>query len=383
MVRTEWQGTNLLAHIYQRNPYTRVKLDLAKSYYWQRQYERAIPWFEAARRAGADPVEVDFNQGRALYLQDDIAGAKTHLQRAHEQDPGSEKINDALFEAVNAWDGSATAYAGGWRDNENRDYFQYGAQAESRLYRQHWRFGAMADRNSWKETNATEQATRVGVKGTWDITQEYRLNANLWNLQMDNSDIDDQWGGAAIMHVPNRWLSGYVEGGFEAFEMETVSALRRNIDADLWRLDSYAFLVGHFDWYATASLQDNSDNNQIDMFDTILAYRLKEAPYLGVGGRMRLADSKFDVPEYWSPRSLQQYQLYGTVRGTRGRYRYSLTGEAGEAKEQQTDWRFVWGARGEAETPITRRLHLVGLASYFEGPIYNRTSASLSLRARF
>jgi len=378
------QGTNLLAHIYQRNPYTRVKLDLAKSYYWQSQYERAIPWFEAARRAGADPVEVDFNQGRALYLQDDIAGAKQLLQSAHEQDPGSEKINNALFEAVNAWDGSATVNADGWRDSDNRDYFQYGAEAESRLYRQHWRVGAMVDRDRWGETNATEQATRVGVKGIWDITPEYRLNANLWNLQMDNNAINDQWGGMANLHVPDRWLSGYVEGGFEAFEMETVSALRRDIKADLWRLDNYSFLAGHYDWYATVTHQDNTDNNQIDILDTILAYRLEEAPYLGLGGRMRLADSKFDAPEYWSPQSSQQYQLYASMRGTRGSYRYALTGEAGYAREEQTSWLFVWGGRGVVETPvITPRLHLVAEASYYESPNYNRTSASLSLRTRF
>ncbi len=384
VVPAAWQGPGLLAHLYQRNPYTRVKLDLAKSYYWQGQYARAIPWFEAARQAGADPAEIDFNEGRALYLQDDIAGAKSLLQRAHEQDPGSEKVNDALFDAVNAWSGSATAFAGGWSDSDNRDYFQYGAKAESRLYRQHWRLGAMADRNRWSETNVTEEATRVGVAGGWNITPEYRLNANVWNLKMDSSDIDDQWGGGANLHVPNRWLSGYVEGSFEAFEMETVSGLRRNIKAEQWMLDNYSFLAGRYDWYATVSHQDNTDDNQMDMLDTILAYRFRESPYIGLGGRMRLADSKFDAAEYWTPQSLEQYQLYASLRGTRGRYRCALAGQAGYAREEQEAWRFVWGGRGVFETPIfTRRIHLVAIASYYESPTYNRTSASLSLRTRF
>ncbi|MEI6217585.1 MAG: tetratricopeptide repeat protein, partial [bacterium] len=384
VVHAAWQGTNLLAHIYNKNPFTRIALDLAKSYYWQGQYERAIPWFETARQAGADPVEIDFNQGRALYLQDDIASAKKLLQRAHEQDPGSEKISTTLAEADDAWAGSGTAYASGWLDNEDRDYFQYGAEAETRMYRDHWRFGAIVGRNLWTETNATEQATRIGVKAMWDIEPEYRMNVNLWNLQMDNSELSDQWGGSASLHVPNRWLSGYLEGGFEAFEMETVSGLRGDIEAQVWRLESYAFLSGHYDWYVTITHQDNTDGNQIDMLETILAYRFKEVPYIGLGARMRLADSKFDAEEYWTPQSLQQYQFHASVQGTSGRYHFSVTGDAGYAREEQNSWRFVWGGRGVVETPIiTQDLHLVAEAGYFEGPSYNRTSASLSLRKRF
>jgi len=379
-----WQGTNLLAHIYQRNPFTRVKLDLAKSYYWQRQYERAMPWFEAARQAGADPVEIDFNQGRALYLQDDIAGAKRLLQSAYDQDPGSERIKNALSDADNAWAGSATAFAAGWSDNDDRDYFKYGAEAETRIYSQHWRVGATVDRNYWAETNATEEATRVGVSGTWNIAQETRLIANLWYLDMDSSQIDGQWGGAAILHVPNRWLSGYVEGGYEAFEMETVSGLRRDIKAQLWRLDNYAFLAGCLDWDATLTHQDNTDSNQIDMFDTILLYRFKESPYVELGIRVRLADSTFDAPEYWSPQSSQQYQLHVATRGTRGRYRCSLSGDAGYVREEQKEWQFLYGGKAVIETPIVNdRLHLVAMAGHFEGPSYKRTSASLSLRAKF
>ena len=65
------------------------------------------------------------------------------------------------------------------------------------------------------------------------------------------------------------------------------------------------------------------------------------------------------------------------------RLSYTASVEAGYAEERDTDWRFVWGARGEVNYFLTERFSVNGEAGWFETPDYDRLFGRLSLTGRF
>ena len=53
------------------------------------------------------------------------------------------------------------------------------------------------------------------------------------------------------------------------------------------------------------------------------------------------------------------------------------------AREQDTDWRFVWGARGEVDYFLTERFSLNAEMGYFETPDYERWHGRIGITGRF
>ncbi len=380
-VPPEWDEAALATYLGTGHPLTRARLELARVLYWNGQHEAAYAAFAEAEKAGADRRELLFNWGMNADRQSDLPAARKLLLAAQVLSPEDTRIALALERIEDRRRPQATLFLSGWRDNEDRDHTRYGAFGDA-FVSERLRLGVMADRDRWSTDGiGTEYGTRYGLRGLAYLAPQVWLSGSLWQLDMD--DLDDHWGGDLALRVPNPLLSGFLTLSASREEIETVEALRANIDADIYALRTYTRLRDRWDLFADLSQTDRSDGNDTTMLDGRLLYRVQEWPYTGIGWRFRLADSDRDPPEYWAPEQLQQHQLHVAVRGAWGKLSYAASAEAGYARERDTDWRFVWGTRGSVDYAVTRRFSLTGELGYFESPDYNRTFGRIALTGRF
>lgn len=381
VVPPSWDADALAQYLRLGNPLARARLELARILYWHGQHETANAWFARAEQAGADPLDVNFNWGLSAARQGDLPTALDKLAKARELDPGSERIVRAMEQVKNRQRPAAHAFAGGWEDNEDRSQFQYGAYGDAFL-NDHLRLGLMVDRNRWETDGlGEEEGTRLGARALAYLHPEVWLEGNVWRMDMD--DLNDFSGGSAALRVPNPLFSGFLTFFAAREEIETLEALRADIRADYYALRTYTRLVNLFDLFANLTQTERTDDNNTTLLDGRLVYRLKEWSFASVGWRFRYGDSDRDPPEYWAPEELEQHQLYLNLRRDWNRVRTSLSGEAGYARERDTDWRFVWGARGDLDVNLTDRLSVNGEVGWFEGPVYERLNWRLGLTGRF
>ena len=381
VVPPDWDENAVATYLGTGHPLTRARLELARVLYWNGQHEAAYAAFAEAEKAGADRRELLFNWGMNADRQSDLPTARKLLLAAQVLSPEDMRIAKALERIDDRRRPQATLFLSGWRDNEDRDHYRYGAFGDS-FVSERLRLGVMADRDRWSTDNiGTEYGTRYGLRGLAYLAPQIWLSGSLWQLDMD--DLDDHWGGDLALRVPNPLLSGFLTLSAAREEIETVEALRANIDAEIYALRTYTRLRDRWDLFADLSQIDRSDGNDTTMLDGRLLYRVQEWPYTGIGWRFRLADSDRDPPEYWAPEKLQQHQLHVAVRGAWGKLSYAASAEAGYARQRDTDWRFVWGTRGTVDYALTRRFSLTGELGYFESPDYNRTFGRIGLTGRF
>jgi len=165
--------------------------------------------------------------------------------------------------------------------------------------------------------------------------------------------------------------------------METVEALRKGITAHREGVETYSRVYDFWDCYVNGAITERSDGNSTWWADGRILRQLKETPWLGVGYAGSFADSTDTVPEYWAPQGLQKHQLYAAVQATGLKWNGQLSGQTGYARELNTTWKYVWGARAAAVRKITKRLSAGGDVSYQGGPIYDRTTVDAFLTMRW
>ena len=380
-VPASWDEEALATYLGSGHPLTRARLELAKVLYWNGQHEAANAAFKEADKAGADRRDLIFNWGVNADRQGDIPTARERLLAAQSLDPESARIREALDRLDRQQRPQLTAFLSGWKDNEDRDHYRYGAYGDYYLS-ERLRLGLLADRDRWSTDGlGSESGTRYGLRGLAYLAPEIWLYGSLWQLEMD--DLKDHWGGDIALRLPNPWLSGWVALTASREEIETVEALRKNIDATTYAARTYTRLYDVFDLFADVSEITRSDGNNTAMLDGRLLYRLQEWPYVGVGWRFRLADSDRDPPEYWAPEQLQQHQAHISVRGAWKKLSYAASADAGYASERDTNWRFVWGARGQVNYFLTERVSLLGELGYYESPDYDRWHGHIGVTGRF
>ncbi len=376
-----WSAADLLQHIKIANPYVRSRLELGKMLYWQRQHEKANHRFAEALAAGADERDVYYNWGINALQQGDLPRAHEKLQQAAALDADSQNIQEALQRVKRARAPRAEGYVTGWDDNEDREYLKYGIDGQLHLA-DSIELGAFVDQNRWsKEGLKDEEGTRAGGQLRWNFYPQRWIDLQVWHMAMDT--VENEWGGRVGLTLPNRLLGGYVRVEYARQEIETLEAILAGIWADSAALRTYSRLLDEFDLFADIIYTDRDDGNETTMLNGRLVYRVEEWPFFGIGWLFRFADSDIDPDEYWAPEALQQHQLYGNLRGAYERLHYSLSGQAGYAKEEDTEWRFVWGARGLLSLKCTDHIELTGEAYYFEGPQYERLTWYGGVRGRF
>jgi tetratricopeptide (TPR) repeat protein len=380
-VPPQWSTDQLAKYLTNHHPLALNWLERARALYWNGQHEDAHAAFQQAEKHGADPTEVNFNWGMNAYMQGDLPTARAKLLSAQQLDPENTMIPAALERVREQRRSQITLYLTGWQDNEDRDYFKYGGNADM-FVSERIRLGILADRNRWSTDDiGSEYGTRYGLRTLAYLAPQTWFTGSLWLLDMD--DVDDLIGGSVALRLPNPLLSGYIIPSFTRDEIETVEALRRDIHADTYRLSTYSRLIDIFDLYADIMQIMRNDDNDTTLLDGRLLYRVNEWPYLGVGWRFRVADSDRDPPEYWAPEELQQHMLHATLRGEWQRLRGFVSAEAGYAKERDTSWDFAWSARGRGTLTLTRNIELLSELRWAQSPSYERLQGMIGVTRKF
>jgi len=381
-VPPSWDSAALENHILRGNPVVRARLELAKLFYWHGQSEVAAHWFRKAAEAGADPFEITFNQGANSAIEGDLVQALKMSHEAVKLAPADDPRPAALLEKVtNMRRPTATLDGMAWKDNEQRRYWEVGGSAEGPV--KDWlRWEAALKRHSWElKGQGHERAASVDLGFLAYVAPEVWVEAGLQEWLMDT--LPDETGWRVLLHMPDPWLKGYVNLISRMEMMDTVEALRKGITSHREGAETYSRLFDFWDCFADLSLTQRSDGNNTWWGDVRLIRRLKETPYIGVGYAGRFADSTTAVPEYWSPTELQQHQIYAALQGTGVKWGGQLSGQAGYAKERNSDWRYVVGGKIAGTYRITQRLNIEADYQYQEGPIYKRSTVEANLNVRW
>jgi hypothetical protein len=163
-----------------------------------------------------------------------------------------------------------------------------------------------------------------------------------------------------------------VEVFTERDQEDTVEAVRRGILAYRQGIQTSTRVFDTWDVLGNFYYINRTDGNDTPWGELWIIKRLHEKPFYGVGALLQLADSTKDVPEYWSPQSMQKYMLYATTRGEIGPLTYSLSARVGPAKESGSDWRIVWGGRAALDLRLTPRFSLSAIYDRLETPTYHK-----------
>jgi tetratricopeptide (TPR) repeat protein len=381
-IPASWDSVALVDHLKKGNPVVRARLELAKLFYWHGQSEAATYWFRKAGDAGADPFEITFNKAANAAMAGDLPVALKQAREAVTIAPSDDVRPARLLEkALDMRRPTASLHGTAWWDNEDRSYWDIRGEAEGPV-RDWLRWNAGISRHHWEKTGSgSEEGSRADLGFLAYIAPEVWVQAGLQEWLMDSLPDVDGW--QARLHLPNHWLRGNIEVTSEREMMETVEALRKGITAHREGIETYSRIYDFWDCFLSGAITERSDGNSTWWVNTRIIRRLKETPYLGVGYAGRFADSTDTAPEYWSPEELQQHQAYAAWQGTGVKWNGQLSGQAGYAKERDTDWRFVWGARAVAIYKFTTRLSAGGDVTYQGGPIYNRTTVDAFLNLRW
>jgi tetratricopeptide (TPR) repeat protein len=381
VVPASWGTDQLMDHLEGQNALVRARLELAKVLSWHSQYARANQWFRKAEYLGADPVEVNFNWGRNASRQGDMPTALEKLRRAKELAPDFKKIRSALEEVELRKRPLLDAHIFASEDSDNRSITRWGSGLEGYV-NDSLLLEGFGDDYRWKRDGlGSEDGVRFGVGALWHFAEERWLRARLWHLSLEESS--DEFCGSLNVHWPNAPISGYFDAGAERQQVDTVEAVRKGIMAYTYYLRTYSLIHDRWDVLANLSFTNRTDNNDTRMLEGRFVRRLNEWPYFGLGYLFRFADSDEELPEYWAPMDLQQHQLYAEMRWAVSKLHFSLSGRWGYVEEEDTDWRWTWGAKLRTDYQVTPRLGLYGEVNRLELATYDSLSGLLGANFRF
>jgi tetratricopeptide (TPR) repeat protein len=382
VVPAQWSSDDLMNHVVRKNPLVMARLELAKVLYLQSQHERANKWFHRAEELQANPRDVNFHWGNNAYIEGDLPTALEKLRKTQELDLKSERVNKALERAEERKRPFLNLDVETLRDSDKREYFAWGGNAHLHVS-DRLSFEVFADDIEWsREEKGEEKGVRIGGGLLWYFSEEKWLNARLWHMGLD--DIENYFGGSINLHLPNASWGGFIDLQAARETIDTVEAVREEILADRFTLRTYSRILDFWDLFANVTYMHRTDDNDTIMVDGVFQRRLKEWPFYGLGYKFRIANSDSNPSEiYWAPVDLQQHELYFTTRGEVHNLHYSISGNAGYAKEEDTGWRFVWGGRIELDYRLLSRIMLNGQYIHQETPIYQNNVFLFGLKFRF
>jgi tetratricopeptide (TPR) repeat protein len=376
-----WDEAALTAYLTRQNPLVKARLQLAKVYFWQGQHLEAGRWFKEAEAAGADPWDTQFHWGNNAYQYGDLPTALSKLRKAQELNPDAPRSRDSLDRAL--WQKKFYLNPQGdyWLDSDRRSYGEGGFDLAGHLS-DRFKAELFGRRIRWeREGLGEEKGTRLGVGAKWFFVPDHWLEGRLWNLNVDRRK--NLWGGWINLRWSNPWWENFVNAQAARETIDTVEAVRADIRADRFALYTYTRLIHIFDLFADLSYTRRTDDNDTLLLNGRLVWRMKEWPYIGLGYAGRWGDSDRKAEEYYAPKRLQQHQLYFNSRGEYQLLHYRFSIQGGYAKEEDTDWRFVWSTQLDLTLRLSRRMDLSGRYRHQESPIYHYDEYGLEFLFRF
>jgi hypothetical protein len=371
----------LTDYLTRQNPLVRSRLQLAKVLFWQGQQTQADRWFREAEAQGADPEDVFFHWGNNAYQAGDLPTALAKLRLARDLNPDSLRNREALERAEWRKKWFINTAGATWRDSDQRSYTYGGITLGGHLSDQ-WKLEFFGDQNRWeREGLGSEEGARLGLGGRWYFLPRHWLDGRVWLLNLNQGE--NQWGGLFNLHWSNPLWEGFVDFQAAREQIDTLEAVRAGIEVNRFGLYTYSRVLDSLDLFANMASFRRTDDNDTLLFNGRLVWRLKEWPYWGLGYLIRLGDSDQKVPEYYSPKQLQQHQLYFNSRGEYGLLHYKFSIQGGYAREAGTDWRFVWGGQLEVDLRLTKRLEINGHLSRQQTPSYDFEEFGLGFTVRF
>ena len=345
-VPASWGPEELTAHLREANPYVRARLTLAKVYAWQDLTLRAEHWFSEAAQAGAAPYDTAFSRGMNAWRGGNLTLAEREIALAaslRPDDQGWPEVQEALRQERGV---SAEGNWGTWSDSDDRRFTNVQAVIGRYVHKQIRLLGMAEGFRVSRKGQGEEDGWGVGLGLEWRGQNNHEIEAQLRGIHVMGGK--DHAGGALGYRLPV--FSGSGALGITATREleETVEAVRADVLRDRVQLSLQGRMRQRWDGRLQADGIFRTDGNTTGQLEGLLIYRLHEVPFVGAGLRVRLADT--DVPSdlYYTPESLEQYQGHLTLRGRlHDRLRLRLSGDAGVARDRQTDWMFVWNARGE------------------------------------
>ncbi len=378
-----WNRQHLQTYLSQQHPLVRARLQLAKVLFWQGQHLQASRWFKKAEEAGADPWEINFHWGNNAYQYGDLPTAITKLRRADELNPDSPWGQDSLDRAL--WQKKFYLLPQGtyWQDSDQRSYREGGFDLAGHIRDGAFKVELFGHRLRWeREGYGSEKGTRLGLGGKWYFYPNHWLEGRFWNQKVDAQG--NRWGGSLNLRLANPFWESFADLRASLREtIDTVEAVRADIVANRLGLYTYSRILDSFDCFADLAYTKRNDQNDTRLFNLRLVWRMKEWPYLGFGYAGRWADSDRKAVEYYAPKRLEQHQAYFNARGEYRLLHYRFSIQGGYAREEGTDWRFLWSTQLDLNLRITRRMELTGLYRHQESPLYDFDEFGLGFRFRF
>jgi tetratricopeptide (TPR) repeat protein len=382
VVYPSWSVSNLIAHVRQENPIVGSHVELAKLLYWNGEHQEANHWFRKAQALGVARSELVFNWAANSYMQGDLPTALEQGRQALQYDPTDPKTSNLISRVKDEMRPIAMLSYRAWADSDDYEQriWHLGAQAQ---VVERVRAGGFGELVRWQSTatNRYEDGRKLGLQAFMYPYPEVMLDATIWETRMDESS--DLFGWDARLSLPHYWSSGSIDLVDTRDQAETLDAMQAGIVEHRHALETYWRMFDTWDLYANPALTERTDDNSTWMLDGRFVKRLTGWPLATAGYAYRFADSDVDVPLYWSPQSLQQHQAYLSYQGSWGPWYAAGSGQAGYSKAAGTDWRFVWGARGNVRYWIHRRISLEGDIAYQESATYDRLSYGLGINARW
>ena len=391
VVPPDWDAPALAERLKSDNPIANAQLQLAKILSWHQQNEKAEYWFARAATHGAPPLDTALNRGMNAWRAGDPDRARRLLTEAQKLDPESETIAGALREIRLGMAPRIEAAYQTWYDSDDRSFQAFTLHASSTLGRpskpeapgHRARLEVLSERRTYELKGASDMdAWRIGAGGQLRLAPETYADAAVWHEMYAGTRARDFTGGYFGFRIPVRAIGGYANAAFERDTLETLEAVRSDIQQRKYSGGAYARVFDVFDLFANGAFMDRDDHNQTWTTDGRFLYRVTEWPYFGVGYAWRFGDSDADPPEYYAPMNLEQHQLYVGLRGTWRQLHFIGSVQAGYSRETGRGWEWVWGGRLRLEADLTHRLLLFAEANRMESSTYDRNGFQAGVEIR-
>ncbi len=386
-----WTESNLMEHLWQKDPQRLVVLSLAKINSWHDQLERADLFFRAAKGLDLDPIEVNSGHGANAFFQGDIPTALNMVRTAVDLNPESER-NRHLLKRIEGWTHPLVEGTTGilW-DSDDRQFLRTGIGGAAYARESLMLFARMGwltwryDENSIRNLRRIEGYDLVGGARCY-LTPGYWLDAEAGLTGFSDGRTSLASMGLSL-HGPMATDVWGINGTYDikyAFErIDTIEAVTEKIQNHHLSLMNHLRILDFWELWANAHAMLRTDGNDTFMMEGRFVRRICEVPSFSAGYAFQFANSKEDPPEYWAPLDLVANLAYASLAHRfANKLRFTGSTGVGLSKSRNKDWHDVWRLNLKVNYDLTETFRFNLRYSYYSAPDYalNQLWAELSCR---